>query len=229
MEHKQYGVSHVRASFPARKQHDELYGEWAVSLLYRPLSFVVTPPLLRLGMPATAITFAGLILTLCLPLLALSGSHAYLWVGLAAISFSILDCVDGNIARTTDSVSRLGHYADFLTDIIHRATLYLAIGLLAPMPLQAPLWLLGAALLAILARLCRVYLDHRFPAADVNTERGLHPPYLVAFISGLDGLTPLLLIITGWLGGVEWLVYWLCFYSLLDFAHTQFNAMARLR
>jgi phosphatidylglycerophosphate synthase len=224
----------------AAKSREEWYGEWGAALLYRPLSFLLTPLFVRLSIGATAVTVVALALVLCLPLLALRGSAIEL--GLAAIVIAVLDCVDGNIARATGTTSKLGHYLDFLTDILFRIALYGSIGVLVDADRGAPAWIagwglalgIGAAFLAVGARLCRVYAERfagevAYARPDESAkESGGILRYAFPFVSGIDPLLPLVLLATSWTGGLHWVIAWLVGYSALDFLYTQYAVLRRL-
>jgi phosphatidylglycerophosphate synthase len=211
---------------------NELRTEWAVALIYRPLSFLVTPLFLALGWHPTAISLLGLGVALALPLLAWQGQAASL-IGLLAVLFCVLDCVDGNVARLSGRISRLGAYVDFFTDLVYRVALYAAIGLLfdAGSPGYGLAAGLAAAWLALAARASRLYLeaDTTGPAQASAPDRRLSAGQrLVAFISGLDHLTPLLLLLCAPLDWLAGLLAYLLVYSLIDLAATQLQARSRL-
>ncbi len=127
-----YTIADVRASYDAQKAREEWHGDWMSALIYRPISFFLTPPLLNLSISASQVTFFALLMSFALPVVALkAGRAAHLTVAVVAILFVILDCVDGNIARVTKTASKSGHYLDFLTDIVFRIGLYAAVGILA--------------------------------------------------------------------------------------------------
>jgi phosphatidylglycerophosphate synthase len=233
------GIGAIARSYAA-KSREEWYGEWGAALLYRPLSFLLTPLFLRLSIGATTVTVAALALVLCLPLLALRGSPVE--VGLLAILIAVLDCVDGNIARATGTTSKLGHYLDFLTDILFRIALYGSIGALIDADRTAPGWIAGwglllciaAAFLAVAARLCRIYAE-RFagevayarPEGEDRRSGGILR-FAFPFVSGIDPLLPLVVFATGWIGGLHWVAAWLLGYSALDFLYTQYAVLRRL-
>ena len=238
MSERRYLVADLFRDYAAHKAREEWHSEWGVALVYRPLAILMASPLLRLGVPATAVTGLSLLLTPVLPVLALTaGLGAYLAVGLVAMLILTLDCVDGTIARASGTVSRFGHYLDFMTDVVTRGALYAAIGLMArdmaPEALSGwvlPLALL-AALLAIAARLCRIY-GERFvgEAYGRDGETGNRGLLGIAFsvLSGIDQLLPLAVLGLGALGYLGWLVLWLVAYSALDFVYTQFAILRRL-
>lgn len=236
MPHGCHSVADLFKDYAAHKARDEWHGEWGAALLYRPIAILAAAPLLRLGVPASAITLAGLLAALSLPVQALIlGPGGYVAVGLTALLVAILDCLDGTIARASATVSRSGHYLDFVTDIVFRAAHYAAIGILAQgLP---PAWLpvlplaILAALLAIAARLCRVYGERFRPEAYDHDHAAPRGPSALLFsvISGLDPLLPLAVLALGALGGLGWLVVWLLAYSALDFLYTQYAVLRGMR
>jgi phosphatidylglycerophosphate synthase len=238
MSERRYPIAELFRDYAADKAREEWRGEWGAALVYRPIAILMASPLLRLGVPATAVTWLSLLLTPALPLLALAaGARAFLAVGLVAMLIQTLDCLDGTIARASGTVSRFGHYLDFLTDIVNRFALYAAIGLMAQD--MAPVWLAGwtpalallAALLAIAARLCRVYgerfVGEAYGRRDDNIARGF-PDLAFSAISGLDQLLPLAVMALGAMHLLGWLLLWLAAYSALDFVYTQFAILRRL-
>ena len=238
MPERRYSVAELFRDYAAHKAREEWRTEWGVALLYRPLSILMAPPFLWLGVSATAVTSLSLLLTPALPLLAvMAGPNAFVAVGLLAILILTLDCLDGTIARARNTVSRFGHYLDFMTDVVTRCALYGAIGLMAramaPDMLQGwalPLALL-AALLAIAARLCRIYAERFVGEAYGQSQAGGGRGILdLAFslVSGIDQLLPLAVLALGVSGQLGWLVLWLVAYSALDFVYTQFAVLRRL-
>jgi len=237
------GVGDIARNYAAAKSREEWYGEWGAALLYRPISFVITPLFLRLSISATSVTGVALVLVMSLPLLALQGATAYWTVGVTAVLIAILDCVDGNIARLTETVSKIGHYLDFLTDILFRVALYCAIGMISDSASGVPAWIAGnglgvgaaAAFLAVGARLCRIYAE-RFagevaygrPSESESPSAGGIARYVFPFISGMDPLLPLIVLLAGYFGGLGWVLAWLLAYSTLDFLYTQFAVIKRI-
>lgn len=100
--------------------------------LVRPLSFYLTYITLRVTRDPSKVALFGFALGIigCL-LLALSSIYS-IWPGLLFVFlFSILDAVDGNVARTTNNVTLYGKYLDgFLGDLIYGSyQFFLGIGL----------------------------------------------------------------------------------------------------
>jgi phosphatidylglycerophosphate synthase len=227
------GITALFRAYAAGKAAEEWHGEWGAALFYRPPAILAAPLLLRLGVPATAVTLFSLLLVLALPVVA--WNQGALAMGVVALLVGILDCLDGTIARASGTASRRGHYLDFVTGVLFRIGLYTAIGLAAAQ--AAPGWLgnwslplaLVAALLAITARLCRLNAErmsepsiHQAPAARGFSDLAF------SVLSGIDPLTPLIVILLSLTGGMGWLVLWLAFYSTLDFLHAQVEALRRV-
>ena len=236
MSERRYPVADLFRDYAAQKAREEWHGEWGAALIYRPLAILMASPLLRLGVSATSVTWLSLLLTPALPALALAkGMDAFLAVGLIGIVIQTLDCLDGTIARASGTESRFAHYLDFLTHVVNRGALYAAIDLIAAAP--APDWLrvwslplgLLAALLAIAARLCRVY-GERF-AGEAYGQGGGKRGFLdlvFSAVSGIDQLLPLAVLALGAMNLLGWLILWLVAYSALDFVYTQFAILRRL-
>jgi len=240
-----YTVDDIRHSYDVEKAKEERYTEWAVYYLYRPLSFQITPFFLHLNCSPSNVTLISLVFAISLPFLAFWFPAPYFFVGLLGLIISVLDCVDGNIARVTGQTSQKGGYFDFLTDILYRVLMYLSIGII----ISQASWisesytaiatecLLIAAMLAIVARMCRMYADDELNFKDemqvekkneYNSSSWLDK-YLFPFFSGLDWALPFAVIIFGYFGVLHWVLIWLLIYSLLDFSHTQFSIFSKLR
>jgi len=239
----EFTVELVRNSYDQSKANDEKLGEWAAHYLYRPISFYITPFFLKRDISATNVTLIALVLVFLLPVMATWFPLSYMFVGLLATIICILDCVDGNIARVSNSGSKLGHYLDFITDIVHRIVLYFSIGLLIDLSDMTPdfilgngvTWLFIAAMLAIVARMSRVYADATFDfqmtnesQVEIETKENSVQDKLFIFISGLDWLLPLILIASGFLGILHWILIWLVLYSLADFLYSQYAIIQKL-
>ncbi len=80
----------------------------------------------RYGFRPNQVTMAGFILVILAGIFFLYGQYA--WGLLAGWGMTFLDTVDGKLARVTVTSSRIGHYFDHLTDIIHPPLWYIAWG-----------------------------------------------------------------------------------------------------
>ncbi|HEV8015373.1 MAG TPA: CDP-alcohol phosphatidyltransferase family protein [Stellaceae bacterium] len=239
---RRFSFADIRNSYTTGKRREEAWGEWGAAFVYRPISYVVTAWLLRWPISATTVTVAALALVAALPLIALAAPGAYAAVGAVALVVAVLDCVDGNIARVTETTSRVGHYLDFLTDVVFRIAFYAAIGVVAARQTDAS-WLtleagsllgLAAAVLAVVARLSRVYAE-RFTAESVyarpssgGSRASAAAGILFAVLSGIDPLLPVIVLVAGYFGALAWVLGWLLAYSLGDFLYSQYAILRRL-
>jgi len=121
----------IRESYPRLKAHLDLVGGLWNYVVARPLSFCVTPLFIRLGFGANAVTVVGWFLLLFgLPLIAAGGacrSNSIVGVTLLCI-WSVLDCVDGNIARYQGQCSRFGALLDSLATMVLQTLLPWCVG-----------------------------------------------------------------------------------------------------
>ena len=239
-----FSIRDVIRSYKTGKMHEELAGEWAAVALYRWLSFIITPLFLRTSISATGVTFISVLITLTLPLaVILPEPFDYLFIGIIGITFNVLDCVDGNMARITGNVTNLGQYSDFIADIIHRVFLYVTLGLVITNSIIndsyifLPTVIAGiSCLLAVTGRLSRIYYECKFARNDSLPEKNNIPDrlkkaenILFSFISGIDSLLPVFIIVAGCFNRLSFVLLWIFLYSCLDFFYSQFRIIRNLK
>lgn len=121
-----YTIADIAASLPEEKNsNDSVWTRW----ILRPLSYPPTWLLLKTGLSPNAVSFlsAGVVVLggLCLAL----GSGAWFWIGIAlSFAFSVLDCVDGNMARTTRTRSPWGAWSDALGGYVAYTAILIGFG-----------------------------------------------------------------------------------------------------
>ena len=94
----------------------------------RPLSFPITFVLINLGVSANAVSFFSMLIALTSCVMIILGDvYSYIGVGLFVL-WHVLDCVDGNIARTKGESSYGGAFLDAVSGYIAPAFIYLAVG-----------------------------------------------------------------------------------------------------
>jgi phosphatidylglycerophosphate synthase len=151
-------LARVRGSYGGDKAWGEMSGELPAYVLYRPISFYVTVPLLVLGVPAWGVTLASAVCALALPFVAVTfGAHAYALVGALALAVHVLDCVDGNLARVRGP-TRVGALLDAAVDGVFWAAFFAALGLLVE---RGHGWLAPRALAFSLFAAVLVFLGRR--------------------------------------------------------------------
>ena len=136
------------------KAKHEMRREFFVYAIYRPISFLLMPAILRTGLSANAISLLGLGLALLMPVVALvAPDRGYLWLAIIAFCCQVLDCVDGNVARMLGSSSKLGQYIDSVGGKAYTNLMLLSLGIIAAAEvpaLQTGTWLSLALLTALL-------------------------------------------------------------------------------
>ncbi len=236
-----YRVGDIRRSYTPAKARAEWYGDWASALIYRPLSFLLTPFFLSFSFSASMVTLVSLTLGLALPLIAIYGGREAVWiVAVSATAWMVLDCVDGNIARVTNTSSLAGRYFDTATDVAFRGCFYIAIGILIDAGTgkghSGLATCLAAGYATMAARFCRFYYDG-LSGTDVYSEEPeqsgathLTPARcLFAFLSGIDRLLPLMVFFAAYWHHLSWISWFLLIYGLGDFALSQFGISQSLR
>jgi phosphatidylglycerophosphate synthase len=141
--------------------------------VYPPLVWLIVPPLARARVHPNTVTAVSIILTiLAIPLFA---SGHFLGGFICAYGMSVLDSVDGKLARLTFTDSWIGNILDHGLDLVHPPVWYLAwaLGLtgagLAGGSLSSPAWTAGLVMLGlyVLDRLILAIYPRRF-------HKGLH-------------------------------------------------------
>ncbi|MDR1909995.1 MAG: CDP-alcohol phosphatidyltransferase family protein, partial [Spirochaetaceae bacterium] len=121
-----YTLRHIRDSLPPEKKLSD--GLWTRFIL-RPLSIPVTWLALKLGLRANTVSYLSVLFSLAGgTLLSLPGFWLPLWGALILNLFSILDCVDGNIARVTGSAGPWGGWADAVMGFVAYTAVFISTG-----------------------------------------------------------------------------------------------------
>jgi phosphatidylglycerophosphate synthase len=122
----------LKAQYYGAKSEKEKRQEVLVYAIYRPISFFVTPLFLKVPVSANLVSMMAMAMGFLMPLLAfLTPHHAYLWLAFMSFGCLVLDCVDGNIARSLGSASKLGQYLDSMSGKARLILLLLALGVVA--------------------------------------------------------------------------------------------------
>ena len=121
-----YSLKQVIDSYP--KNHQESF---VTRYFCRPISFVLAYLLANMGCSAWLVSVLSVFIAV-LSCTFMCFSYWFRWVGIIlAFVWLIMDCVDGNIARTTKSYSAMGDYIDAQSGYTIMAFIYLAIGIAA--------------------------------------------------------------------------------------------------
>lgn len=108
---KRYTLSDIIASYEQKRDWEK---QFPVSrFIFRPASFLLTSLLLRVTSSAPAVAWAGLAVGLAASWFLLNLGTFGPWPGISGLTlFALLDAADGNIARTTGTVSLYGKMLD---------------------------------------------------------------------------------------------------------------------
>ena len=169
--------------------------------------------------------------TLCQPAAALA------IVLVLAIIYQILDCTDGSLARITGQASVSGHYWDLVADLAYRGCIYATVGYLADQiypwsfPVSQMSCMALAAWFAALARLARMNLERLAPRriAEKSDQKAAAAFTFYSFLSGMDTLFPLFVVIASAVDMLSFYIAWIVFYSFADVIVALLEARGRLR
>lgn len=220
--------------YRGEKAERERRNDFFCYLVYRPISFLVTPIFLRLGMSASTVTLLGGVVASSMPLVAwLSPGDAYLWIAISSMCWNLLDCVDGNVARAMSSTSGLGQYVDTMAGRGHHLLLNVSIAIVAAVEVPAidpGYWMclpLLGSLAIIWGRECRASykLDHVVEPMAFSADRPFGWRNVAA---ASPSLAPFGLLV---LGPIDMAYLVLCCLLVMDlavFLYTQAQILARL-
>jgi len=234
------GVAAVRRSYPAEKRWEELAGELPSLLLFRPLSFLVTPLFVRAGFSPAAVTWLSAALSVAMLAVAWrGGSHAWLGVFLLGFAVQLLDCVDGNVARVTQRTSDRGQLLDLLVGTFYGILLLASLGLLVERAGAGPFAGagleigLGLALLVCVNRLTRNYAQLHFGWHQLSEERPRGPlswkARLVIALAGLENLYIFAIAVGGALGALDRVLLGIAVYVVGVFLYVERGLFRELR
>lgn len=122
----QYTMKQIKDSFPKEKtKGDSVLGK----LFSRPLSYPLTYICLNVGMSAWLASVISAIMAFVGCLLFMFNNSVCRWCGIALLLlWTIMDCVDGNIARIKQTQGPFGEFMDAESGYVMYACVYLAIG-----------------------------------------------------------------------------------------------------
>jgi hypothetical protein len=134
---------------------------FVATFLSRPLSRLLTPWALRLGLTPNQVTAASVVIGLAAAALFAVGGPVALVAGALLLQLSlVVDCVDGDVARYTRRFSPLGAWLDASTDRLKEFACYAGLAWGAGAGRTG--WLLAAAMIAL--QTTRHSIDYTFTA-----------------------------------------------------------------
>lgn len=212
-----YSLAEIKRSYTPEKAWAEMQGELPSYLIYRPLSFYPAWILLWLRVPIMAVTLSSGLAALIMVAVAWQGGPwAWLVVVGLGFCFHVLDCVDGNMARTTGRFSRLGALMDGTIDMSFWCLLFLSTGFLVEhqggglFGDRAVAFSLFLAILVLLNRQTRDNFvvqnaETSYFRSEIPERISLGDKAMMVFV-GLENLYIVAIAIGVWLGGLDWVL-----------------------
>ncbi len=140
-------LAQVRASF-----NRNIAEPWPLARVFRPLADLLTPLACNLGLSGNAVTgMRAAVALAALPLLAAGQPALWPLAALCAYLGYVLDCVDGNVVRVSDTASYWGKFIDGLADGVFVYLAPFAAGLGAWLAGHGVAFLVVGALTTVLA------------------------------------------------------------------------------
>lgn len=217
-------LQQIRDSLPAEKNlADSIWTRYVL----RPVSVPVAWLCLRLGMRANTVSYLSAFL--CVVGGILYGSGIFLWAVIGALLFNlfaILDCVDGNMARVTNTTSPYGAWADALGGYIAYTAVLISIGFAAGhldpsffrFSIRPELWVFLSGLGAVANLLMRViYQNYKNIASEVpdSAHKSISLEKILSENLGITGILMPLTLLALLFGGFGYIiVFYSTFYTL---------------
>ena len=193
-------LEQVKASYTADKRADAEKDPWA-HYVARPLSFYIAYLFIRTGIVVPVkVVFAGMYIGMIGCGFLISGYYWTMLVGAILININgLLDYVDGDIARSTNSVDEYGGRLDGFNYLLITALLFICIGIGLD---DVTLFLVGVG--ASFIRIFRFAITYQ---ANIPSESGKPNIIIRAGMAVIGAREPLLLIcaISGYLDIFLWL------------------------
>jgi phosphatidylglycerophosphate synthase len=236
---KRLSVAGVRRSYGADKRWEELSGELPALLIFRPISFYLTPLFARAGFSPSGVTWLSLAFALALPLAAWRGGAQAHWLVFAlGFAYQVLDCVDGNLARATGRSSAYGELLELVTGQLYWIAVFVSLGLLCEargggmFGSAAFEVTLALPLVVLLNRLSRNHAEYHFGRAEPHAAQpqgALSPArWLLIALAGLENLYIFGIALTGSFGGMDWLLFAIAVYVVGVFVYVELGLLRDL-
>lgn len=128
---KNITINDIRSTYPKEKgiaEKNNLFGHFVL----RRISFYLTWLFVRLGISANKVTCVAIIIGCIGCILLAFGGYSGMVAGALILNiWALLEFVDGNVARATNSSSNFGAFIDNLNSYIMSATLFIGAGITA--------------------------------------------------------------------------------------------------
>lgn len=129
MEKQSLTITDIRSKYSEEKREADRDDPWLYFVM-RPISFYPTWLFLKLGISANQTTLMGFMIGIVGLIFLASGAYWAMVVGAVLINtWFLLDVVDGNIARYTNSCTTYGGYIDKISGQFILGIVFIAIGI----------------------------------------------------------------------------------------------------
>lgn len=217
-------LKQIKDSLPSEKNiSDSLWTRY----ILRPVSVPVSWVCLRLGLSANAVSYLSALF--CIIGGILFGSGVFLWSVIGALLFNlfaILDCVDGNMARVTNTSGPYGAWADALGGYIAYTVVLISLGVASgPLEVSFFSFSIGSEILVLFGGLGAaanllmrvIYQNYKniAPEGSGNARKSINLEKMLSENLGITGiLMPLTLIslFFGYLGYIT--LFYSAFYTI---------------
>jgi len=124
-----YSYKDIIKSYSEEKQLSDKNHHFILYYIYRPISFPITWVLLKFNLTSNFVTVITILISFSLIPLLISEFiiHKYI-AALMMFMYLVLDCVDGNIARTTKKSNKVGEFLDLFSGLLFWAIVFPSIG-----------------------------------------------------------------------------------------------------
>lgn len=162
-----YRITHSRSETKVWIDNIDIW----VRFVARPLSYLITYPLMKLNVSANVASMMSMGISLA----GLASVLIFKTTGVlpAILIFNfwiIFDAVDGNIARTLNLQSDKGTYIDAISGYLYLMTLYVTLGFSVYYQTNNPIWIAVGFLTSLMTTFPRLVLQKKIAMFGVNTK-----------------------------------------------------------
>ena len=222
-----YSIKQIRMSLSQEKKDED--GVWSTFFL-RPLSVPLTWIALRFGMSANGVSWASAGIALVGGVLfGMTGFRLPLAGILLLNLFSVLDCVDGNVARVTGTAGPWGGWSDAVVGFIAYTVIFLGSGVYVY--LRSDWWpvLLITAVTSSANLLARVAYQKYKTIEPGSAQGSVSFERMMAENVGITGFLMPALVLCHFAGGMIWIVWFNALFYCVGAAATLIKLAAKAR
>ena len=226
-----YTYKDIIESYTDYKRLSDKNSHFILYHIYRPLSFPVTWLFLKLKFSANSITLITILISVALPFLLISETVKLKFVaGVLMFFYLLLDCVDGNVARVTNTTKKVGLFFDAFSGLLFWGLVFPFVGIGASennIYFKEIIYLLPhfgfyIVILFFMARL----LSQQCKAMSVNFEEDDNQPSssIYLFLKSFFDLIPILYLVALYSLAVDIFLSLFLMYSLSVLIYIIYNS-----